>query len=136
MERLWDLGDYCFLTTGDLNWDAPNAYSLNPKGTIFADLVASVDAVVSKPGFGILSDCVTNNKPILYVERENFREYPVLEAALKRHLKSLHIPLKKLRDADLKSTLDALQQGLPEPQERLDFDGAERVAHRLHEFLS
>ncbi|HIE11263.1 MAG TPA: hypothetical protein EYP62_06570 [Kiritimatiellae bacterium] len=44
----------------------------------FGDLVASVDVVVSKSGFGIVSDCIANRKPLVLVERPDFPESELL----------------------------------------------------------
>lgn len=51
----------------------------------FADQVASADVVVTKPGFGILSDCIANQKPIVYVPRDDFNEAYLLEAAIQKY---------------------------------------------------
>ncbi|RKX33292.1 MAG: hypothetical protein DRP22_00530 [Verrucomicrobia bacterium] len=44
----------------------------------FGDLIASVDVVVSKAGFGIVSDCIANRKPLVLVERPDFPESELL----------------------------------------------------------
>lgn len=122
--------DYQFFTTGRLNWDCANCFSLDPTGRKFADLVASVDAVVSKPGFGILSDCAANDKPLVYVERENFVEYPVLVEGIDRHLRGLHLPLQKLYNGQMEPALTKLDR-LGGPTVKLRVAGAEEVAKLL-----
>ena len=46
------------------------------------DLVAACDAVVTKPGYGIVADLLVDRVPALYVSRDGFREEPVLTRAL------------------------------------------------------
>ena len=47
-------------------------------GLRYEDLVAAVDVVVTKPGYGIISDCVANDTAMLYTSRGRFVEYDVL----------------------------------------------------------
>lgn len=53
-----------------------------PGNLVFPDLVAAADIVITKPGYGIASECVTQATPVLMVAREGFREAPELCAAL------------------------------------------------------
>jgi hypothetical protein len=93
----------------------------------FSDVLASVDLAVSKPGYGILSDCVANAKPLVYAEREDFIEYPLLERELKRYLKHVHIPAADLYAGRLEAALAAVNTA-PEPPETLPGGGAEQAA--------
>jgi hypothetical protein len=93
-------------------------------------VLASCDAVVSKPGYGILSDCVANAKPIVYAEREDFIEYPLLERELKRYLRNVHIPAADLYAGQLGPAL-AASESAPAPQETLRAGGAEKAADIL-----
>ena len=49
----------------------------------FQNLVAASELVVSKPGYGIVSECLANRTPLLYTSRKNFREYRILANGLK-----------------------------------------------------
>jgi hypothetical protein len=96
----------------------------------FSDVLASSDMVVTKPGYGILSDCVANAKPIVYAEREDFIEYPLLEKELQRFLKNAHIPAADLYAGHLGPALAAIES-VPAPKETLPGGGAEKVAEIL-----
>lgn len=133
VERLAGFEEVQFLTTGELNWEGPNVFRLQPAQHCFADLVASAEAVVTKPGFGILSDCVANSTPLVYVEREHFLESLVMEEATRRHTSCFHLPLAELYEGRLEPVLEALGAGLAAPLEPVGFDGAEVVAARLLE---
>lgn len=52
----------------------------------YQDLVKASDVVVTKPGYGILSECIANDVPMIYTDRGNFREYPVLVEGIKKYL--------------------------------------------------
>ena len=49
-----------------------------PPGFVYQDLVAAADVVVSKPGYGIVSECVANQTALLYTSRGRFVEYDAL----------------------------------------------------------
>lgn len=46
------------------------------------DLMPHVDTVVCKPGYGILSECWRTATPIVWVERPDFPEFPMLKTWL------------------------------------------------------
>jgi L-arabinokinase len=57
----------------------------------YEDLVAAVDVVASKPGYGIISDCAANGTALLYTDRGRFREYDVLVREMPRYLETAFI---------------------------------------------
>ena len=48
------------------------------QGFRYEDLVAASDVVVTKPGYGIISECIANQTAMLYTSRGHFAEYDVL----------------------------------------------------------
>src|SRR5262249_49209701 len=58
-----------------------------PAGLFYEDLVAAADVVVSKPGYGIVSECVANHTPLLYTSRGRFAEYDVMLREMPRLLR-------------------------------------------------
>ena len=84
----------------------------------FADILASMDAVISKPGFGILSDCIANRKPLIYADRSDFREYPILVDAIRKYIKHVHIPAAELYRGNLEESLACIWES-PEPEGEL-----------------
>jgi L-arabinokinase len=134
LARVGEIEDCAFFTVLPLRWESPNLHALERERVPFSDVVASVDAVVSKPGFGILSDCVVNRKPLVYAERSDFREYPVLEEAVGRYLRNVHIPAAELYRGNLRPFLDRLERSA-EPAERLTGGGEDIAAARIAQFL-
>ena len=124
-----------FFTVKPLEWKgAANLHAMDRDRFPFADVVASADAVVTKPGYGILSDCLANGKPLVGAERRDFAEYPVLVEALQRHFRSVPLSEADLYAGRLAEALAALERQ-PAPPEPVPRDGAETAAERLLSFL-
>ncbi|MFA5027324.1 MAG: hypothetical protein WC713_05565 [Candidatus Methylomirabilota bacterium] len=84
LERVERLGDYCFLSTQAPPRPPGNLRLLSLEGTTYEEVVAAADAVITKPGYGIVSDCLANRTPVLYTSRGAFAEYPRLVEGLER----------------------------------------------------
>jgi L-arabinokinase len=100
---------------------------LYDRGFRYEDLVRAVDVVISKPGYGIISECIANDTALVYTSRGRFAEYDVLVAEMPRYLRCAYIDQAALlagrwRDA-VASALSA-----PAPAERPATDGARVVA--------
>jgi hypothetical protein len=86
------LDAYLFLLTGQAGGGtAPNvrrlaAEDLSAAGLHYPDLVAAADVVVSKPGYGIVTDCIGARTRLVYTDRGDFPEYPVLVSEMNRYL--------------------------------------------------
>ncbi len=63
----------------------------------YEDLVAAVDVVASKPGYGIISDCAANATALLYTDRGRFCEYDVLVREMPRYVEAAFIGQADLR---------------------------------------
>jgi len=101
---------YEFFTVLPLAWSVRNIHAVDRERLPFRDILASVDAVISKPGYGILADCIVNRKPLLFAERSDFREYAILEDAIRRYLRNAHIPAVMLYRGDLLPGLEKLRE--------------------------
>ena len=60
-------------------------------GVRYEDLVGAAEAVVTKPGYGIISECIANDAAILYTPRGHFPEYDVLVEEMPKYLRSAFI---------------------------------------------
>jgi L-arabinokinase len=97
----------------------------------FVDLVGAADAVVSKPGYGIVSDCIGAGARLVYTDRGDFPEYPILVGEMTRHLRALHVDQRVLLSGALGPALDQVLSGANPPAP--DLGGARRAAERLLE---
>jgi hypothetical protein len=62
---------------------APSNYHVVSKPAFrYQDCIASVDLMVSKIGYGVYAECLLNGTPLLYLPREGFAEYPVLDRSI------------------------------------------------------
>jgi hypothetical protein len=63
----------------------PKNYHLVSKEQFrYQDLSASADAVIAKMGYGVFSESILNGIPLIYLPRDDFAEFPVLDAEAKR----------------------------------------------------
>lgn len=103
-------------------------------GFRYEDLLAAADIVVTKPGYGILAECVANDTAILYTSRGRFVEYDVLVAEMPRYLRCRYIDHDALFAGRWGERIDSLLAAPPAP-ERPRTDGAEVVAGMIEESL-
>jgi L-arabinokinase len=102
---------------------------LQAAGLGYPDLVGACDVVVSKPGYGIVSDCIGARTRLVYTDRGDFPEYPVLVAEMPRYLPVAYVSNEDLRDGRLG---EALKQVLAAPfPDTPRTNGAAVVAEKL-----
>ena len=126
-ERLKGFDDWHFLTLTPPGSVRPPNLTALPRGFLpHEDLVASVDLVVSKPGYGIVGECLASGTPLLYGPREEFAEYAALDAALRAWPGGLKVSGEDFIQLKWKETLDACPErgGVT----RLPAPGAESAA--------
>lgn len=100
-------------------------------GLGYPDLVGAADALVTKPGYGIVSDAIGAGTGIVYTDRGDFPEYPILVEAIERWLPSAHISNADLLAGRWRAPLErVLGTPAPEPPRT---DGAAVAARRLLE---
>ena len=103
-------------------------------GLRYEDLVRAVDVVVTKPGYGIISECLANHTALLYTSRGDFREYQVLVDAMPGFLRCAFIDHADLLAGRWQPHLDALL-AQPEPRARPATNGADVAADILSGIL-
>ncbi|MEI6892677.1 MAG: hypothetical protein V5783_10950 [Pontiella sp.] len=130
LEKLSGLSEYEFFTVDPLKWPDSGIHSISRSLTSFADVMASIDLVITKPGFGIVSECIANDKPIIYSDRKHFLEYPILVDSIEQYCRHAFIPNAELYAGDFERALkDALRA--PPPKEQIQRGGAERAAQEI-----
>jgi hypothetical protein len=101
-----------------------------PPGVLYQDLVAAADVVVSRPGYGIVSECIANDTALLYTSRGRFIEYDVFVAEMPRLLRCRYISQQDLLAGRWADAIDALL-AQPAPAERPRIDGASVAADAI-----
>ena len=99
-------------------------------GLRYEDLVRAVDVVVTKPGYGIIAECIANDAALLYTSRGHFIEYDVLVAEMPHVLRAAYIDHADLFAGQWTHHLDGLL-AQPAPPERPRVDGAEVAVEQL-----
>jgi hypothetical protein len=74
----------------------------------FGDLLASVDAVVGKPGYGTFVETACQGVPMLYAARPGWPEQEPLVRWLRTHARALEVPEAALHSGELSGLLQAL----------------------------
>ena len=92
-------------------------------GLRYEDLVRAADVVVTKPGYGIIAECIANDAAILYTDRGRFAEYDVLVEAMPKYLRARFMPREDLFLGRWQDHLDTVLAA-PAPAERPRTDGA------------
>jgi len=134
--RLAPLEEFRFLTTGEWGALPDNAVGLDRSriralGLGYEDLVGASDVVVTKPGYGIVSDAIGGGTPIVFTERGDFPEYPILVREMADYVPSVYVSNDDLLGGRLGPALcEALEAPVPEPPE---LSGAAVAAERLLE---
>jgi UDP:flavonoid glycosyltransferase YjiC (YdhE family) len=101
-----------------------------PVPLVYQDLVAAADVVISKPGYGIVSECVANGTPLLYTSRRHFVEYDMFVAEMPDVLRCRHLPQADLLAGRWGGAVRALLAQPFEP-ERPRIDGADVAATEI-----
>ena len=96
----------------------------------YPDLVAAADVVITKPGYGIVSECAAHGTPLLYTSRGPFAEYDVFVAEMPRVLRCRFMPQEDLRSGRWRPHIDALL-AQSAPPERARTDGAHVAADMI-----
>jgi hypothetical protein len=133
------LADVTVLATEGVATGAPNVHmvdldALDAGGYLYRDLVTAADVVVTKPGYGIVSDAIASRTRLVYTERGDFPEYPILAEGMSRWLPAVHVSNADLRAGRLRPALErVLALPFPDPP---PLDGSQVAARRLLEFVT
>jgi hypothetical protein len=78
-----------------------------PAGRRIVDLMRAADVIVSKPGYGIISETWQAARPLVYVPRTGFPEYPHQKEWLDANAPAAELDLRAFRDGDWSNALEA-----------------------------
>lgn len=130
-----------FITTQIPSGTAPPSWCRAISNTALAearvryeDLLASSDAVITKPGYGIVAECIANGTSMIYTPRGRFAEYERLTAGIQAHLPNALIANEDLLAGRWVQALEALF-AQPRREPHADTSGATVAARLLLEYL-
>jgi len=102
-------------------------------GAAFSRLLASVDAVVTKPGYGTFVEAASAGIPVLWLSRDDWPETPYLADWLNRHARACELSRERLAAGDFVDLLETLWAATP-PSAPVA-GGAAQAAGRLRQLL-
>lgn len=126
--------EYFFVMTGTGHRRESNLLTLPATQTHYQDLLRTADAIVTKPGYGIVADVLAQHVPILYTDRGDFAEYPQLVAALSDCATADFIPQKELLRGNLSPFLSRLLAKPPHWPD-IELNGAQIAAQKILSML-
>ncbi|MDO8369767.1 MAG: hypothetical protein Q7S71_03490 [Candidatus Nitrotoga sp.] len=103
-----------------VRWLIPQAWNiqrddmiaLESLGMNFSDVLASVDAVLTKPGYGTFAEAACAGVPVLYVPRDDWPEQPYLVDWLQQNGVCREVTNEQLRRGNLWAELEQLWEQL------------------------
>jgi L-arabinokinase len=112
-----------------------DAGTMKRHGLQYQDLVAAADVVVSKPGYGIVTECIANGTALLYALRGRFAEQDVFLREMPALMRCREIGRDDLQSGQWEGAIDALL-AQPAPAARPRVDGALVAAEAIEKFLT
>lgn len=86
----------------------PDVRTVEALGLDWIDLLASVDAVITKPGYGTFVEAAIHRIPLLFLERPDWPEEPGMSTWLAQHVPSRGLSRRQLESGDLSADLEAI----------------------------
>lgn len=93
----------------------PDSVASETFGLGFTDLLCSVDAVITKPGYGTFTEAACNGTPVIYQRRENWPEQECLIDWLTANGRCLEIDADLLQTGQLAAALAGIVGQAPRP---------------------
>ena len=138
-----DLGAESWPQHRGIRWLIPQSWpitradmtALEPLGLPIIDLLRSVDAVLTKPGYGTFSEAACNGTPVLYLRRDDWPEQDCLIDWLQAHARCRAVDAGDLADPGFAGVVDALcrADAPPRPRPSVADEAADFIAERLRE---
>jgi UDP:flavonoid glycosyltransferase YjiC (YdhE family) len=137
LDRIDAAREWTIVTTGQVGGRGSSAHvtdiderGLYDEGLRYEDLVRASDVVVTKPGYGIIAECLANQTAMLYTSRGRFVEYEVLVEAMPAFLRCRFIGQADLYAGAWLAHLSALA-AQPAPPTQPATNGAEVAAELI-----
>jgi hypothetical protein len=107
VEALAGMTGWSFLMPSLPGGVVPANVQAMPAGWDMADLIQAADVIVCKPGYGIVSEAWRAGRPLVYVPRPAFPEYPYLRDWLTARAPAVELTRDRFELGDWAEALDA-----------------------------
>ena len=130
-QKLEEIEDVIFLTASPLNIGISNELHIDVSQTAFPDIVRACEGIITKPGYGIVTDAISADIPILYTERGDFPEVPYLEKLIHETVGGIFIEENDFEDGNWNKKLKKLKKS----KFSIDTNGADIAADIISGFI-
>lgn len=117
-DRLESLTGYRFIFDGSIPLGSRRFVAAASLPFSFKTLMASVDLIMTKPGYGTLVEAVAQGTPLVYVRRYNFADEQPLVDYLHRYGRGVELSLDDFAHGHWEESLQRAQS-LPAPSEHI-----------------
>jgi len=107
-----------------------NEEGMYDAGIRYEDLVGASEAVVTKPGYGIISEAIANDAALLYTSRGHFPEYDILVEEMPKYVRNAFISQDDLFSGKWEPHIDKLL-AQPKIKKKPETNGADVAAEIL-----
>lgn len=107
-----------------------NEEGMYDAGVRYEDLVGASEAVVTKPGYGVISEAIANDAALLYTSRGHFPEYEVLVEEMPKYVRNAFISQDDLFSGKWEPHIDKLL-AQPKMKKKPETNGADVAAEIL-----
>ena len=134
LEQMEQLRPYRFLFDGPVPPGYSRIHSIETIPLSFKTLLASVDVIMTKPGYGTIVEAVALQQPIVYVRRYNFIDEPPLVDYLHRYGRGVELSIDDFTQGHWERALRKILE-LPMPTGHPPPTGATDAAKILAKLL-
>jgi len=107
-----------------------NEEGMYDAGVRYEDLVGASEAVITKPGYGIISEAIANDAALLYTSRGHFPEYDILVEEMPKYVRNAFISQDDLVAGKWETHIDKLL-AQPKLKKKAETNGADVAAEIL-----
>jgi len=134
-KRVENISHALFLYKHPISFRFSNTICLDDLPLCYEDVVAAVDGVITKPGYGIVADCLAHSTPIIYTDRGFFPEYDILVQEMSKELTTVYLSSEDLYAGRWKTAISELESK-PRSESTIPCNGAEVCTDVILSYLN
>jgi hypothetical protein len=136
LEQMEQLRHYRFLLDGPVPPGYSRIHSTETLPFSFKTLLASVDVIMTKPGYGTIVEAVALQQPVVYVRRYNFADEPPLVDYLHRYGRGIELSIDDFTRGQWEPAIDKAMAMLSPPNPPPASTGAMQAASILAPYFN
>lgn len=134
-QNLTNFPDWQFITFDRDAPDLPNLTKANGDRLRPVDLMVICDRIVTKPGYGTLSEALRVGVPVVCLTREGFLEAETLIAGVKNYAKHLIISPQEFYEGDWSFLKSQFEEPKLANDQQLDMQGEVTISKAIADYL-